>query len=56
MGLNWVEVSPRGLMFDEDGATGCTKALEALPTLWGGERRITLIPAIRKAKGGWPKP
>ena len=32
MGLNGVEVSPRGLIFDEDGATGCTTPPEALPT------------------------
>ena len=32
MGLNWVEVSPHGLIFDEDGATGCTTPPEALPT------------------------
>ena len=32
MGLNWVEVSPHGLLFDEDEATGCPMHLEALPT------------------------
>ena len=32
MGLNGVEVSPHGLIFDEDGATGCTTPPEALPT------------------------
>ena len=32
MGLNGVEVSPHGLIFDEDGATGCTEPPEALPT------------------------
>ena len=32
MGLSGVEVSPHGLIFDEDGATGCTKPPEALPT------------------------
>jgi len=32
MGLNWVEVSPHGLIFDEDEATGCPMPLEALPT------------------------
>ena len=32
MGLNGVEVSPHGLIFDEDEATGCTTPPEALPT------------------------
>ncbi len=32
MGLNGVEVSPHGLIFDVDGATGCTTPPEALPT------------------------
>ena len=32
MGLNWVEVNPHGLIFDEDEATGCPMPLEALPT------------------------
>ena len=32
MGLNGVAVSPHGLILDEDGATGRTKPLEALPT------------------------
>ena len=32
MGLNWVEVSPHGLIFDEDEATGCPMPPEALPT------------------------
>ena len=32
MGLNGVEVNPHGLIFDEDGATGCTMPLEAFPT------------------------
>ena len=35
IGLNGVEVSPHGLIFDEDGATGCTKPPEALPTPFG---------------------
>ena len=34
MGLNEVEVSPHGLIFDEDEATGCPMPLEALPTLF----------------------
>ena len=32
MGLNGVAMSPHGLIFDEDEATGCTKPPEALPT------------------------
>ena len=32
MALNWVEVSPHGLIFDEDEATGCPMPPEALPT------------------------
>ena len=32
MGLNWVAVRPHGLIFDEDGATGCTTPPEALLT------------------------
>ena len=32
MGLNGVEVNPHGLIFDEDGATGCLMPLEDLPT------------------------
>ena len=32
MGLNRVEVSPHGLIFDEDGATGCPMPLEPFPT------------------------
>ena len=35
MGLNGVEVSPHGLIFDEDEATGCPMPLEALPTPFG---------------------
>ena len=34
MALNGVEVSPHGLIFDEDGATVCTTPPEALPTLF----------------------
>ena len=32
IGLNGVEVSPLGLIFDEDGAMGCPMPPEALPT------------------------
>ena len=32
MGLNWVEVSPHVLIFDEDEATGCPMPLEPFPT------------------------
>ena len=32
MVLNWVAVRPHGLIFGEDGAIGCTKPPEALPT------------------------
>ena len=31
MVLNWVAVRPHGLIFDEDGATGCPMPPEALP-------------------------
>ena len=34
MGLNEVEVSPHGLILDNDEATGCPMPLEALPTLF----------------------
>ena len=32
MGLNGVAMSPHGLVFDEDEATGCPMPLEAFPT------------------------
>ena len=32
IGLNGVEVSPHGLIFDEDEATGCPMPLEPFPT------------------------
>ena len=35
IGLNGIEVSPRGLIFDKDGATGCPMPPEALPTPLG---------------------
>ena len=32
MGLNWVEVCPHGLIFDEDEAVSCPMPLDAFPT------------------------
>ena len=43
MGLNWVEVSPHGLIFDEDEATGCPMPPEALPTPF----KVVLNPFLR---------
>ena len=52
MGLNWVEVSPHGLIFDEDEATGCPMPLEPFPTPF----RLVLGPfkAIFRSKGFEP--
>ena len=52
MVLNEVEVSPHGLIFDEDEATGCPMPLEPFPTPF----RLVLGPfkAIFRSKGFEP--
>ena len=46
MGLNGSAMSPHGLIFNEDEATGCPMPLETLPTPFGGvfEQFSTISP------------